>query len=117
MIEVLRTIIRDNQLNVTSSRKLAACHPNGAVFDSQTKTQTNKRKQKVDPVLDVDKVPTNTHSSQGESQLYFPEDNECVINMIINGRSPTMRQVSRTHRVALDWLMQQRRQLSQVFVR
>ena len=32
------------------------------------------------------------------------EDNEAVIKTIINGWSPTMRQVSRTHRVALDWL-------------
>ena len=32
------------------------------------------------------------------------EDNEAVIKIIINGRSPTMRHVSRTHRVALDWL-------------
>ena len=31
-------------------------------------------------------------------------DNEAVIKMIIKGRSPTMRYVSRTHRVALDWL-------------
>ena len=29
---------------------------------------------------------------------------QAVIKMIINGRSPTMRHVSRTHRVALDWL-------------
>ena len=27
-----------------------------------------------------------------------------VIKMIIEGRSPTMRHVSRTHRVALDWM-------------
>ena len=45
-----------------------------------------------------------THSSQGESQLYICEDNEAVIKMIIKGRSPTMRHVSRTHRVALHWL-------------
>ena len=32
------------------------------------------------------------------------EDNEAVIKMIIKGRSPTKRHVSRTHRVALDWL-------------
>ena len=31
------------------------------------------------------------------------EDNEAVIKMIIEGQSPTMRHVSRTHRVALDW--------------
>ena len=53
---------------------------------------------------EVDRVPTNTRSSQGESQLYIFEDNEAVIKMIIKGRSPTMRQVSRTHRVAFDWL-------------
>ena len=32
------------------------------------------------------------------------EDNEAVNKIIIKGRSPTMRHVSRTHRVALDWL-------------
>ena len=31
------------------------------------------------------------------------EDNEAVIKMIIKARSPSMRHVSRTHRVALDW--------------
>ena len=30
-----------------------------------------------------------------------------MIKMIIKGRSPTMRHVSRTHRVALDWLFDQ----------
>ena len=32
------------------------------------------------------------------------EDNEAVIKMIIKGRCPTMKHISRTHRVALDWL-------------
>ena len=36
--------------------------------------------------------------------LYVFEDNGAVIKMIIEGRSPTMRHVSRTHRVALAWL-------------
>ena len=36
--------------------------------------------------------------------LYVFEDNEAVIKMIIKGRSPTKRHVSRTHRVSLDWL-------------
>ena len=35
---------------------------------------------------------------------YMFEDNEAVIMMICKGRSPTMNHVSRTHRVALDWL-------------
>ena len=41
---------------------------------------------------------------QGESQLYICEDNEAFIKLIMKGRSPTLRHVSRTHRVALDWL-------------
>ena len=36
--------------------------------------------------------------------LYVFDDNEAVIEMIIKSGSPTMRHVSRTHRVALDWL-------------
>ena len=52
----------------------------------------------------VDYVTTNANSSQGVSQLYIFEDNKTVIKMIIHGRSPTMRHVSRTHKVALDWL-------------
>ena len=34
----------------------------------------------------------------------FFEDNKAVIKMLITGRSPTMRHVSRTYRVALHWL-------------
>ena len=48
--------------------------------------------------------PQNVHSSRKEALLYIFEDNQTVIKMIIKGRSPTMRHVSRTHRVALDWL-------------
>ena len=52
----------------------------------------------------VDQVSANAHLSEMESQLYIFEDNQALIKMIIKGRSPTMRHVSRTHRVALDWL-------------
>ena len=52
----------------------------------------------------VDLVPSNVQFSHQEALLYVFEDNEAVIKMIIKGRSPTMRHVSRTHRVALDWL-------------
>ena len=44
------------------------------------------------------------NSSRREALLYIFEDNETVIKMIIKGRRPAMRHVSRTHRVALDWL-------------
>ena len=53
----------------------------------------------------VDQVPSNAHLSQTESQLCIFDDNEAVIQMIIKGRSPTMRHVSRTHRVELDGLI------------
>ena len=53
---------------------------------------------------DTDSVPSNVQSSRQEALLYVFEDNEAVIKMIIKGRSLTMRHVSRTHRVALDWL-------------
>ena len=52
----------------------------------------------------VDYFTTNAHSSQGESQLYTFEGNEAVIKMIMKGRSPILRHVSRTHRVALGRL-------------
>ena len=52
----------------------------------------------------IDSVPSNVQSSRQEALLYVFEDNEAVIKMIIKGRSPAMRHVSRTHRVALDWL-------------
>ena len=48
--------------------------------------------------------PSNVHSSRKEVLLYIFEDNEAVIKMITKGRSPSMKHVSRTHRVALDWL-------------
>ena len=48
--------------------------------------------------------PQTSNSSRQEALLYVFEANEAVIKMIIKGRSPTMRHVSRTLRVALDWL-------------
>ena len=75
---------------------------------NKTKTKTPSERSNpdvdLDPLSNVDDVPSNARSSQSESQLYIFEDNEAVIKMIIKGRSPTVRHVSRTHKVALDWL-------------
>ena len=71
--------------------------------ETDAKIQSTPKDQNVD-LSNVDQVPSNAHLSEKESQLYMFEDNEAVIKMIIKGRSPTMRHVSRTHRVALDWL-------------
>ena len=73
-----------------------------------SRSHKSKPKQKgnrdVDQLSHVDYATTNTHSSQSEYQLYIFEGNEAVIKMIIKRRYPTMRHVSRTHRVALDGL-------------
>ena len=63
-----------------------------------------KSQKNIDVMKDIDSVPSNVQSARQEASLYVFEDNEAVINMIIKGRRPTMRHVSRTHRVALDWL-------------
>ena len=70
-------------------------------------SRTHKSKPKQKGNRDVDQL---SHVDQRillncESQLNTFEDNEAVIKMIVKGRSPTMRHVSRTHRVALDWLL------------
>ena len=98
VIEVLRSTKNNVQPKHTSIQET------GSALHSKTKPQKVKRRQKIDQLSDVDYVPTHTHSSQYESQLYIFGDNEAVIKVIIKGRGPTMRHVSRTHIVALDWL-------------
>ena len=49
----------------------------------------------------VDLVPSNVQFSHQEALLYVFEDNEAVIKMIIKGRSPTMRHVSRATELRL----------------
>ena len=63
-----------------------------------------KSQGRINVMENIDSVPSNVQSSRQEALLYVLEDNEAVIKMIIKGRSPTMRHVSRTHRVALEWL-------------
>ena len=60
---------------------------------------------KIDDLDNFDFMSSNVSSSREEALLYLCEDNEAVIKMIIKGRSPTMRHVSRTQRVVLDWLL------------
>ena len=86
-----------------------------SVFGSVTQTsdrtgrpvdteRSQKSQGKINVLNNTDCVPSNVLSSRQEALLYVFEDNEAVIKMIIKGRSPTMRHVFRTHRVALDWL-------------
>ena len=68
---------------------------------SQTKTSTMHDSSEL---FHIDNVPSNVRFSRSIAVMYVFEDNEAVVKMITKGRSPTMRHVSRTHRVSLDWL-------------
>ena len=81
VIEALRSNKNNIQPNRTILRKLTAVQPKhtshwetGTVFDSKAKNPIDKRKHKVHQMFNVDNVPTNTHSSQGENQMYIFED-------------------------------------------
>ena len=64
----------------------------------------HKSHMKIDVIKDIDSVSFLVQSARQEVLLNVFEDNEALIKMIMKGRSPTMRHVSRTNRVALDWL-------------
>ena len=75
--------------------------------DTSSSTHTNIQTQ--NPIqhddlelCNVDYVSSYVKSSQFGAMLYIFEDKEAVIKMNMEGRSPTVRQESRTHRVALD---------------
>ena len=70
-------------------------------MNSQCNTQVS---QKHPELSSVDFVHSNVNSFHKGATLYIFEDNDAVIKMIIEGRSPTLRHVSRSHSVALDWL-------------
>ena len=73
----------------------------------QHRTNFKTRKKShgmIEDLDDVDFISSNVNSSRQEALLYVFEDSEAVIKMIIKGRSKTKRLVSRTHRVAFDWL-------------
>ena len=72
--------------------------------DRRISWKHNRSPGVINDLDDVDFISSNVNSSHQEALLYVFEDNEAVIKMIIKGRSLTMRHVSRTHRVALDWL-------------
>ena len=108
VIEVLRSANDTARQSKLAQGNLCATGDH-SVIKHKTNTPTEKRKREVEQLSAVNYVHTSTHSSQGESQLYIFEDNEAVIKMIIKGRSPTVRRVCRTHRVALDGLFEQNR--------
>ena len=72
------------------------------IFDRSQRSQ-----EKTNVLNNIDCVHPNVQFSHQEVLLYVFEDNEAVIKMIVKRRSPAMRHVSRTHRVALDGFFDQ----------
>ena len=62
----------------------------------------HKPHKKINVMKDIDDVPSNVQSARQKALLYVFKNNKTIIKIIIKGKSPTMRHVSRTHRVALD---------------
>ena len=78
--------------------------PERPVVNDNKVQSANKRSQgKINVLNNIDYVPSNVQFSHQEALLYVFKDNEAVIKMILKRRSSTMRHVSKTHRIALDW--------------
>ena len=94
-----------NQLNKTKGLSVQGNLLHNTTSNKHTQNQTKvPTKHDIFDLFHVGSVPSNVTLFHSSAMLYVFEDNEAVIKMIITGRSPTMRHVSRTHRVASDWL-------------
>ena len=91
--------------NIYVQPKHTSIQETDSTLHSRAKTQKVKRRQKVDW---NEKAWTWAFVKCGlcaHQHTCFSQWISVVIKMIIRGKSPTMRHVSRTHRVALDWLL------------
>ena len=99
----LPTNLRDPKKKCRETCCMTLHQENTPTLQTMTQIQYNDIE-----LCNVDYVSSNVKSSQFGAMLYTFEDNEAVIKMIIKGRSPTMRHVSRTHSAARDWLFDRR---------
>ena len=95
------SILHPNHLKKSEDRVQGNLSRTDKHTQNQTKIPINHDNLELN---NVDCVPSNAKFSRFGAMLYIFEDNETVIKMIIKGRTPAMRHVSRTDRVALDWL-------------
>ena len=101
--DLIVAVLHGNTNQGTQARR-DLCTNQREVRSTPHTIQKRKSQGLINDLHNVDFIPSNVSSSHQEALLYVFEDNEAVIKMIMKGRSPTMRHVSRTHRVALDWL-------------
>ena len=98
--DIVMDVLCSTQGNANSNRHQLT----GNQSKNKDHTQTQANDHQTSWFSNMDQVPVNAHTSHCVSSLYIFEDSEAVIKMINKGRRTTMRHVSRTHRVALDWL-------------
>ena len=70
VIEVLRSTSNTARQGRQAQEDLCGTR-DPSINKTKTKTPTEKSKREVEQLSNVDYVPTNTHSSQGESQLFI----------------------------------------------
>ena len=104
MIYGIVAALRGNTFQSNQARRDLCTNQCEVRGEPHTLQKRKKSHGMVDDLDNVDFISSNVSSSRQEALLFVFEDNEAVMKMIINGRSPTMRHVSSTHRVALDWL-------------
>ena len=96
-----------DEMNSNSNQKQrdkqARCDPlHGKAFKNRMNSQTNTSvSQGYLELSNVDFFSSSANSSRKGAMLHIIEDNEAVIKTMIKDRSPTLRHVSRTYRVAL----------------
>ena len=101
VIEVFHSSL--NQTNKTQRCTTATERNLSAIPQSHKRKRIPTTNTDLD-LTNIDHVPSSGKHSGSNAMLYVFEDDEAVIKMIMKSRSPTMRHVSRTRRVALDWL-------------
>ena len=94
-------LTKPNQQNQRCARATGKFVGNSSITHNRKQIPTTNTNLDL---TNVDHVPSGGTHSGSNAMLFVFEDNEAVIKMIIRGRSLTMRHVSRTHSVALDWL-------------
>ena len=78
VIEVLRSTNNTARHGKLAQRDLCETGEH-STKENKTRTSTETRKRKIEQLSNVDCVPSNTHSSQGESQLYiFCRQRSCL---------------------------------------
>ena len=97
LIKVLNSTNNSARQNILAQGDLCG-KGHHCIIKNRTKTSIETRKREFEQLLDVDYVPTNTYFLKVSSCTFF-EYNEAVIKMVIKFGSPTVKHVSRTHRV------------------